>query len=50
MIITKEQQEKIRNEYMLNNNMDKVVSFMDGMKATLELVDRIINAEKEVKN
>ena len=51
MIITKEQQEELLRVYWKDdNNMDKCDGFVDGIEATIELVGRILEAEKELKN
>ena len=49
MIITKEQQEREVLKYAIDNNMDKVEGFVAGMKATIELVGRILEAANDVK-
>ena len=42
MIITKEQQERILNKYIEEkNNTDKCMGFIDGINATIDLINRI---------
>lgn len=47
MIITKEQQEVIIDKYTKENpSTDALVGFMEGINATLELVDKILKQNK----
>lgn len=42
MIVTKEQQELIVDKYIIDNGFDNVDGFIDGINATLELVNKIL--------
>ena len=48
MIITREQQEAIVNKYAKDHNTDELLGFVDGIVATIELVDRILKSQ--IKN
>ncbi len=46
MIITKEQQEAMINNYAKNHNSYEVVGFVDGLNAMLELIEKLDQAKK----
>lgn len=43
MIISKETQEKIVNDYLKNNSVEKTNGFVDGFNEALKLIDKILN-------
>jgi len=46
MIVTKEQQESLVNKYVETGcSMDELQAFLDGMVATLELIDKLLVSE-----
>lgn len=45
MIVTREQQERLLIKYMKDHNGHECIGFMDGVNATLELVDKILRDE-----
>ena len=48
MIITKEQQEKIVEKYVKDkHNTDECIGFIDGINATIRLINRIKNQQNE---
>ncbi len=50
MIITKEQQEAILNNYMKEkHNADECSGFIDGMNAMYDLINRLMEQEKANK-
>lgn len=47
MLVTREQQQAILNQYIQENkNQDECMGFVDGINATLKLVDSIIKNNK----
>ena len=47
MIITKEAQEKIVEKYMKDDHtIDEWLGFVDGMNATIKLIDKIYKQQK----
>lgn len=46
MIITKEQQEAMINNYAKNHNSYETVGFVDGLIAFLELIEKLDQAKK----
>lgn len=50
MIITREQQEALLENYIKNNPQGEHMGFIDGMTAMLALVDRILLREKSNEN
>ena len=50
MIVTREQQQAILQKYVLeDHNASECIGFVDGINATLELVNEILIKEKENK-
>ena len=51
MIITREQQEKIIEKYVKDkHNTDECIGFIDGINATIELINRIkIQQDESIK-
>lgn len=45
MIITKEQQEVMLDKYMKDHNIYECQGFVDGMKAMIELIQKIENGK-----
>ena len=52
MILTKEQQEKIVDEYVKEkHNTDECIGFIDGINATIELINaQLIQIKEDVYN
>lgn len=51
MILTKEQQEEIVSKYVKEKHTtDECIGFIDGINATLELVNKIMNESNKNKN
>jgi len=46
MIITKEEQGKLVEEYAKTHDSEQILGFIDGMKAMMELVDEKLKQEK----
>lgn len=50
MIVTKEQQLKLLLNYIKEkHNTDECSGFVDGINATLELIDKLLNNERHEK-
>jgi|688.fasta_scaffold556134_2 hypothetical protein len=50
MLVSKEIQEKVINEYLKNNSVEKTDGFICGMNKAFEIVDKILKEEKWNKN
>tara|TARA_R110000803_G_scaffold41972_1_gene90111 strand:+ start:1198 stop:1359 length:162 start_codon:yes stop_codon:yes gene_type:complete len=52
MILTKEQQEKIVDEYVKEkHNTDECIGFIDGINATIELINtQLIQIKEDIYN
>jgi len=46
MLVTKEQQERIIEKYAREHNAYEYMGFVDGLNATLELIERISKNER----
>ena len=49
MIVSKEFQEKIVNDYLKNNSTEKTQGFIDGINKAFELIDKILKENKNEK-
>ena len=50
MIVTKEQQERLVENYRKKGaNTDNIIGCIEGINATLELVDKLMKDEKNLK-
>lgn len=47
MIITKEAQDRIVYKYLLENSTEKTDGFIDGINATIELINKIKKEQNE---
>ena len=47
MVLRAEAQEKIINEYLLQHTVEQTKSFIDGMEATIKLINKIKQQEQE---
>lgn len=47
MILTKEAQDKIVYKYLLGNSVEKTDGFIDGINATIELINKIKKEQDE---
>jgi hypothetical protein len=47
MIITKEAQDRIVYKYLLSNSVEKTDGFIDGIIATIELINKIKKEQDE---
>ena len=47
MILRAEVQEKIINEYLMQHTVDQTKRFIDGMEATIKLINKIKQDQRE---